>query len=207
MSRYLSLDTEATGLTESDLLIQLAVVPLDVETKTVHVNLGMETLVQCPSFESMKPKLNSWVIEHNEKLITEAHQKGVPALKLRELMTEYLDSAEIKSFFRNERPILLGKSMSALDIPLLTRTFGWEFMNQRFHHQVVDVTSVARFLVDAGHLPKGCESTSKIVKYFGIRENALHTALSDAMDMAHIYIKMVEAHKKDSSYLSSDKTK
>lgn len=195
MNRYLSLDTEATGLTESDLLIQLAVVPVDAEAGQVLMSLGMETLVKCPSFAEMKPKLNSWVIEHNEKLITDAHEKGVTTEKLKEMMTAYLDSPEIKKFFNNERPVLLGKSMSALDIPLLTRTFGWDFMNKRFHHHTVDVTAVARFLVDAGQLPKGCESTTKIVKHYGIRDNALHTALSDAVDMGQIYIKMVQTQR------------
>ena len=55
--------------------------------------------------------------------------------------------------------------------------------------------SVARFLVNAGLLPPGCESTSKIVKHYGIRDNAMHTALSDAIDMGQIYIKMVQAQR------------
>jgi len=189
--RYLSLDTEATGLTEDCVLIQLAFVPVDASSGQVLESSGVEWLVQCRSFEELKPSLNSWVVEHNEGLIRKAHAEGVTHEVLLQKVTAYLDSPEIKFFFGNERPILLGKSMSALDIPLLTRTFGWEFMNKRFHHHTLDVTGVARFLIDGGFLPEGTASTSKIVQHYGIRENALHTALADAVDMAKIYVKMV----------------
>ncbi len=193
--RYLSLDTEATGLTEDCLLIQLAFVPIDVQEGLVLEESGVEWLVQCPAFEELKPRLNPWVIEHNEGLIRRANSDGIAVSKLRQEVADYLDSPKIKKFFGGERPILLGKSLSALDIPLLTRTFGWEFMNQRFHHHTIDVTGAARFLIDCGVLPQGTASTSKIIKHYGIREGALHTALSDAVDMARIYVKMVDTQR------------
>jgi DNA polymerase III alpha subunit (gram-positive type) len=101
----------------------------------------------------------------------------------------------MKTLFGSSRPVILGKSLSALDIQLLQRTFGEEFYQKHFHHHTVDVTCVARFLVDAGLLPPGCESTSQIVKHFGIRDVASHTALNDASDMAQIYLKMLEQMK------------
>jgi len=135
------------------------------------------------------------VRENNKTLIQRAHAQGMPVDKLAVTVAEYLSSPEIKTLFGNSRPVILGKSLSALDIPLLTRTFGEAFMHKYFHHHTVDVTCVARFLVDAGVLPPGCESTSQIVKHYGIREVASHTALNDASDMAQIYLKMLEQMK------------
>ena len=60
--RYLSLDTEATGLEIDCYLIQVALVPVDGDTQKVIHEKGKEVLIQCPSFEELKPKLNSWVL-------------------------------------------------------------------------------------------------------------------------------------------------
>ncbi len=192
MAKYLSIDTEATGLTKECVLIQLAFIPLDTSTGKVHEDLGKEWLVQCKSFEELKPTLNPWVVENNEKLIRDAHAHGITPESLKAEVHAYLTSPALKAFFGDARPIFLGKSLSALDIPLLTRTFGEEFMHKHFHHHTQDVTCVARSLVDAGVLPPGTESSSKIMKHFGVRETPAHTALSDASDMAHIYIKILD---------------
>ncbi len=195
MAKYLSVDTEATGLTPECVLIQLAFVPVDTTANKVHTELGKEWLVQCASFEELKPSLNPWVVEHNEGLIRDAHSKGVPVPQLIGEVHAYMTTPEMKKFFGDSRPIFLGKSMSALDIPLLTRTLGDDFMKQHFHHHTLDVTCVARALVDSGKMPPGTESSSKIMKYFGVREEPEHTALSDALDMGVIYLKMVELLK------------
>ena len=79
------------------------------------------------------------------------------------------------------------------DVPLLKRTLGWDLMNQLFHHHSLDVTSVARYMVDAGILPEGCQRPSNLIPHFKIREDARHTALSDAVDMGNVYLKMLEA--------------
>lgn len=192
MAKYLSIDTEATGLTEECVLIQLAFVPVDTTASRVRTDLGKEWLVQCASFEQLKPGLNPWVIENNESLIRKAHAEGVAIPQLTAEVHAYLMSPEIKSFFADARPVFLGKSLSALDIPLLTRTFGGDFMREHFHHHTQDVTCVARSFVDAGLIPPGTESSSKIMKHFGIREQPAHTALADATDMGEIYLKLLE---------------
>lgn len=192
MPKYLSIDTEATGLTKECVLIQLAFVPVDVGARKVATEMGKEWLVACESFDVLKPTLNPWVVENNEGLIRKAHAEGISVQALAKEVHAYLTSPEMKAFFGDSRPVFLGKSLSALDIPLMTRTFGDEFMREHFHHHVQDVTCVARALVDAGMLPPGTESSSKIMKHFGVREAPAHTALSDALDMAHIYLKLVE---------------
>jgi DNA polymerase-3 subunit epsilon len=195
MGRYLSLDTEATGLEVDCYLIQVALVPIDGTSKTVLSDWGKEVLIQCPSFEELKPKLNSWVLEHNEDLIRNAHQNGISPSDFKKWVEDYLNHPEIKKFFHDERPTLLGKSMSALDIPVLTRYLGKDFMEKYFHHQTLDLSCVARFLVDVGKLPKGHHSTTKLLQYFKIRQNAEHTALSDATDMAQVYFHLMELLK------------
>lgn len=191
MARYLSIDTEATGLEEDCVLIQLAFVPVDTSKKKVYTELGVEYLVQCASWESLKPNLNEWVIAHNEQLIKNAHAHGLPSSDVGRKVREYLKSDGIRAIFGTDRPVLLGKSLSALDLPLLARTFGGNWMRENFHHHTLDVTCVARGLVDAGVLPEGCQSTSKLVKHLGVREDARHTALSDAVDMADVYLRML----------------
>ncbi len=192
MRRYLSLDTEATGLEEKCVMIQLAVVPVDVDRGTVHTELGKEWLVKCDSFESLKPTLNEWVLKHQEGLIRKAHAEGISIEACKAELSEYLKSKPLLDFFGKSRPILMGKSMSALDIPLLTRSFGWEWMQKAFHHHIVDVTCLGKSFEDAGLLPAKTANTQSLMQYFKLKENADHTALSDAIDMGKIYCKMID---------------
>lgn len=192
MARYLSLDTEATGLEIDTYLIQVAVVPVDTEKKTIEEAWGKEILIQCPSFEELKPKLNPWVLEHNESLIRDAHAKGITPKDFITWMGNYLAEPEVKKFFQGERPTLMGKSMAALDIPVLTRYLGKDNFEKFFHHHTLDITCVARYLVDVGLLPKGAHSTTKLLQHFKIRNKSNHTALSDAVDMALVYFKLLE---------------
>lgn len=195
MPKYLSIDTEATGLEEDTHLIQLAFVPLDPATGVIAKELGWETLVRCPSFEELKPRLNPWVIEHNEGLIRDAHAKGIDPKSLPAAVQAYMEQPGVKAFFGGDRPPFLGKSLSALDIPLMQRYLGRSFMDKYFHHHTLDVTCVARAMVDSGRLPKGCESTTKLLTLFQIRELSNHTALSDAYDMAVVYLKLLDILK------------
>ena len=192
MAKYLSIDTEATGLEEDCLLIQVAFVPVDGTARKVATHFGKEIFVHCPSFEELKPKLSPWVIEHNETLIRTAHKDGFTREAFKKWAFDYMNSPAIKEFFEGERPPILGKSLSALDIPLLTRNLGKPFMEAHFHHHTLDITCVARFLVDSGKLPKGCQSTSKLLQHFQLRNESNHTALSDAVDMGEVYLKLLD---------------
>ncbi len=198
MNAYLSIDTEATGLREGNYLTQLAMVPLDTARGKVFTELGREWLVQCPSYEELEPKLDEWNRKHNKTLIQQAHKEGVVPGELPILVNQYLTSPEVKAIFGEKRPVILGKSLSALDIPILKRYLGWDLYEKLFHHHTLDVTCLTRGLVDAGLLPPGCESTTKLVQHYGIREESTHTALNDALDMANIYLKIIESLKKKS---------
>lgn len=191
MGKYLSVDTEATGLFEDSLLISVAFVPVDVTKGDVRVDLGWECMVKCPSFQELKPTLSEWVVDHMQAVIEKAHAEGVTLSECQRRVSQYLKSAPITAFFANEKPVLLGKSLSALDLPLMTRSFGHSFMDSYFHHHTVDVTCTAHSFVDAGLLPEGHASTTKLMQHFGIREEAEHCALADAIDMARIYVKMI----------------
>ena len=192
MSQYLSIDTEASGLKEGNYMIQLAFVPVDAARRRVYHELGKEMLVKCPSFEELEPKLDAWNLEHNKDLIIKAHRDGVTGEMLKQIVRDYLASPEVTSIFNGKRPVILGKSLSALDIPMLKRYLGWDMYEKSFHHHTLDVTCVARAYVDAGVLPPGCESSSKLISHFGIRDNVNHTALSDAVDMAEIYLRLLD---------------
>jgi len=192
LARYLSIDTETTGLHLDCHLIEVAFLPVDSEAKEVDKTLGRETYVQCPSFEELKPTLNPWVVQHNETLIRNAHAKGISPEAFKKWVQDYFEDPRIKAFFNGERVVILGKSLSALDIPILTRYLGKELYDKLFHHHTVDITSVARSLVDAGVLPKGTDGTTKLVKFFQMKSSARHTAMSDAVDMAEIYLKIMQ---------------
>jgi DNA polymerase-3 subunit epsilon len=192
MPVYLSIDTEATGLREPNHLLQVGVVPVDGASRRVFRELGREILLKCPSYEELLPTLDDWNRKHNKGLIERAHREGEPPETLVAWFEKYLAEPEVAKLFNGTRAILLGKSMSALDIPILRRYLGWERYEKWFHHHTLDVTCVARCLVDAGKMPSGTESSSKLIKFFGIRGDVNHTALSDALDMADAYAKMLD---------------
>jgi len=106
--RYLSFDIEATGLEEKDFIIEFAMIPFDAETMTFEERLAKEYIIKCPSFDSLKPSLNPWVIENNKTLIENAHAKGIPISEFRESLKTYLDSKEVKSYFSNKKIVLFG---------------------------------------------------------------------------------------------------
>ena len=189
--KYLSFDLEATGLEKDALIIEFAMIPFCTNTKTFAENLSKQFYVKCPSFEELKPNLNEWVIKNNETLIRKAHAEGVTLEQFKNIMQNYVDSKEVKDYFDNERIVLFGKSISAIDLPFLNRDLGWEWMNKHFHHRNLDLSSFTLGLIDMGKLDKGMDSGNKLMEYFGMGEVA-HTALEDAINTAKMYLKLLE---------------
>jgi DNA polymerase-3 subunit epsilon len=70
-------------------------------------------------------------------------------------------------------------------------------MRTYFHHQVVDVSSLARFCVDAGVIPDTACSGSGLLKYLKLGDVA-HTALEDAVVTAKAYFGLMQAIKNKS---------
>jgi oligoribonuclease (3'-5' exoribonuclease) len=196
--RYLSIDLEATGLGENDYIIEFGMVPFDTETRKIEEHLARNYFIKCPSFESLRPKLDPWVIEHNEKLIRKAHAEGLTMDSFREELATYLGLKEVKDYFSNEKKekiILFGKSMNAIDLPFLTRDLGWSFMRKHFHHRDLDLSSTANTMIDLGFLPPQCSSGSGLMRHLGLGE-VCHTALEDARNTAKMYLKILELHSK-----------
>ena len=106
-----------------------------------------------------------------------------------------MESAEIKKFFDNEKVVLFGKSLNAIDLPFLTRDLGWDYMRKYFQHRVHDLSSVAYNLIDLGFLPPGSESGSQMMNDLGMGEVA-HTALADAKNTALMYFKLLDKCQK-----------
>lgn len=201
--KYLSLDLEATGLRENDLIIELAMVPFDSESRSIETRLSKHWYVKCPSFESLKPNLDQWVITHNEELITKAHSKGLDLSSVKEELAQYLTSNDVKDYFFSapkdektpQKIVLFGKSMNAIDLPFLSRDFSWNFMRDYFHHQILDLSSIVRGLIDMKLLPPASASGSGLMKHLGFGEVA-HTALEDAINTAKMYLKIIEGLEK-----------
>jgi len=192
--KYLSFDIEATGLDEHDLIIEFGMVPFCAKTRTIEYDLKKHFYISCPSFEELKPKLNPWVIEHNEVLINKAHSEGLTINLFKSELSKYLESDQVKKYFNNEKITLFGKSMSAIDLPFLNRDLGWEFMRKHFMHRQLDLSSVSYNLIDLEFLPPKCESGTELMKFFNFGEVA-HTALEDAVNTAKIYIEILNNFK------------
>ena len=193
--KYLSLDLEATGLRENDSIIEFAVVPFCVESKSIEESLTFHTHVKCDSFESLKPSLDPWVIEHNKELIEKAHSEGIDHEELKSSFHKYLTSKALKNYFGDSKIILFGKSMNAIDLPFLNRDLSWEFMRDHFHHQVLDLSSIVMGLIDLGQLPASCLSGSGLMKHFNLGEVS-HTALEDAVNTAKLYLEIIKNTQK-----------
>lgn len=194
--RYLSIDIESTGLEQNDYLIEFAAVPFDSSTEKIEESLQFHSLIQCPPFETIKPLLNPWVIEHNKTLITRANSEGVSLKVFRKNLESYLVSEQVKKYFNGEKITLFGKSLNALDLPFLRRDLGHDFMNKFFSHKVMDLTSFAFGLMDLAFLPKGLDSSSELMKYFN-KGDVAHTATEDAINTIDIYLRLLNKFKKN----------
>ena len=188
---YLSVDLEATGLAPDDLIIEFAAVAVDTKEKKIYKDDAYHTLVQCPLFEELEPKLDQWVIDHNKKLISKAAQQGISLNMFKQELEQFILGPIFKSQLKEDKICLLGKSMNAIDIPFLKRDLGHDFMDKYFSHRILDVTSLGYYLSDAGILPKGMQSGTKLMKYFDMGEVA-HTALEDAVNTAQLYLNLLE---------------
>lgn len=195
--KYLSFDLEATGLAENDLIIEFGMVPFDTENGQLESSLEFHTFVKCPSFEDLKPRLDQWVIEHNEGLINTAHSTGIEMSVFKDKLIEYFESEKVKNYFEvsdRNKITLFGKSMNAIDLPFMNRDLSWLFMRKYFDHRVLDLSSVAYSMVDLNHIPQECVSGSGLMKYFNMGEVA-HTALEDAKNTAILYLKLLDKFK------------
>jgi len=191
--RYLSFDLEATGLMDKDLIIEIAFVPIDAATRTIEKECAFHRYVKCPTFEELKPNLNEWVIKNNKTLIETANQKGLTISELKAELSHYLTSPPIQSYFASnpdKKIILFGKSVNALDFPLLNRDLGREYLQQYFSHRTLDVTTSTMTLIDNGKLPADCMSGSKLMAYFKLGDVA-HNAVDDAVNTAILYFNLL----------------
>lgn len=189
--KYLSIDIEATGLGENCQIIEFAMIPFDTKLKRLEESLAKSFYIHCPSFEDLKESLDPWVREHNEKIIRKAHAEGLLMSEFKENLKKYLESSEVKTYFENQKIVLFGKSMTAIDLPFLNRDLGWDFMRKYFHHRNLDLSGIGYALIDLGLLPLGMDSGSNLMNYLNMGEVA-HTALEDAKNTAIMYLKLID---------------
>jgi oligoribonuclease (3'-5' exoribonuclease) len=189
--KYLSIDLEATGLGENCQIIEFAMIPFDTQLKRLEDSLARSVYIHCPSFEDLKDTLDPWVREHNEQIIRKAHSDGLMMSEFKTYLQKYLESPEVRSYFGNQKIVLFGKSMTAIDLPFMTRDLGWDFMRKYFHHRNLDLSCVGYSLIDLGMLPMGMDSGSNMMNYLNMGEVA-HTALEDAKNTAIMYLKLLD---------------
>ena len=189
--KYLSIDIESTGLNENCLIIEFAMVPFDTVSGIIRDDMTAHYMVHCPSFEKLAPTLDPWVKDHNKTLIEKAHSEGISLAQFRQEMKIWLESKKVTDYFGNEKIVLFGKSMNAIDLPFMNRDLGWDFMRKYFSHRVLDLSSACHALMDLDLLPPGSESGSTLMKYLGMGEVA-HTALEDAQNTAKMYLKILK---------------
>ncbi|MCY4644864.1 MAG: exonuclease domain-containing protein [Bacteriovoracales bacterium] len=189
--KYISIDLEATGLDDDCLIIEFAAIPFDSADYKLDESLSFHTYVKCPTFEELKPKLSPWVIEHNEELIRKANERG-PSLEQFKLDFErYLTSESIRSYREEERYVLFGKSLSAIDLPFLNRDLGSDFMKKHFYHRQLDLSSFAYALIDMNLLSKEMVGGEELMAFLGM-DKVAHTALEDAINTAKMYFELLK---------------
>jgi DNA polymerase-3 subunit epsilon len=198
----LSFDTETLGLDDPNFsvnqIIEFGVVPATIiidDYQGVELEIHdnqFHRFIHCPSFETLKPELAPWVIEHNKGLIDTAHESGIANVDFIEELGDYL--IEMKAeFFEGEDLLYLGKSMQSLDAPIMTKHLGWKFMEKwGVHRKKVDVQDVARFLIHQGKLPLKSASSKSLVDFFNIKDDVNHTAIDDSIDMLKIYAELLK---------------
>jgi oligoribonuclease (3'-5' exoribonuclease) len=193
--KYLSFDLEATGLAEHDLIIEFGMTPFCTE-EGLNKDLSKHFFIQCPSFEELRPKLDPWVIEHNKELIDKAHETGINLIEFKKQLELYLESSEVKEYFKDNKAkiVLFGKSINAIDLPFLNRDLGWGFMRKYFHHQVLDLSSTVYSLIDLNLIPKNCVSGTDLMNFLEMGD-VCHTALEDADNTALMYLKLLQISK------------
>ena len=189
--KYLSIDIEATGLAENCQIIEFAMIPFDTQLKRLEEPLARTMYIHCPSFEDLRDSLDPWVREHNEKIIRKVSAEGLMLSEFKEFLIKYLESPEVRQYFGNQKVVLFGKSMTAIDLPFLTRDLGWEFMRKYFHHRNLDLSGIGYALIDMGLLPMGMDSGTNMMNYLGMGSVA-HTALEDARNTAIMYLKLLD---------------
>lgn len=189
--KYLSIDIEATGLNENDLIIEFAAIPVDSQNFSCANELAFHSYIKCPSFEELEPTLNDWVKVHNKSLIDKAHQQGLALHDFHNELTKYLTNEKITSYFANQPIMILGKSINAIDLPFLNRDLGFDYMRKYFAHRTLDVTSVTMAKIDEGKIPAECLSGSKLMAHFNMGDVS-HTALEDAINTAKLYFKLIK---------------
>lgn len=188
--KYLSFDLEATGLEETAYIIEFGMIPFCSKTKTLEHDLALQFYVKCPSFDELKPNLSKWVIENNEQLIKTASREGKTISEFKQIMTDYLNNPKVRSYFDNQKIVLFGKSISAIDLPFLNRDLGWEWMNKHFHHRNLDLSCYTMGLIDMGLLKPGMDSGSNLMNLLNMGDVS-HTALEDAINTAKMYLKLL----------------
>lgn len=197
--KVLSLDTETTGL-ENPLdesgakLIQFSCVPAEVSMDgyLIREDLVFDVYVKCPSFESMKPKLSPWIIEHNKELIETAHEKGLELAEFQNRFKKYLDT-DVKEFFGEEKFFILGKSLPSLDFLIMLKNLGYDFLRDYgFLRNYIDINPIIRFLMEKKQIHIQDASSKSLMQHFGFGEDVKHLAYNDAVDMIKIYHELLK---------------
>ena len=146
-----------------------------------------------PQLRRAKAKArHPWVIEHNEGLIRNAHEKGIPRGELKNFVSRYMESEPVRRFFKDERPAFFGQSLERSGHPADDPRAG-----KAVHGKIFSPPHPRHHL----RFPRNgrCRSSSAGLRVhhstrptFRPANDALHTALSDATDMAMIYFKQLD---------------
>lgn len=197
--KALSIDLETTGLTDDSIILEFAAVPVEIKEDCSY-ELSEDVFhfyFKSPTMPMLVKHygVDKFIQDNHAELVEKCNKEGKCSLEFLREFGKYMERVK-DTFFNGEKPVLLGKSLSALDLPLLTRDFGRdEFIRKHFAHRNIEVSSLALALSNAGVLSKAETGSTGLAKRFLSKKDVDHTALGDAKDMPEIYSNLLKLIK------------
>ena len=178
-------------------MTELAMVPFDIEQKTIAPEKALHFYVATPSVAELDQlgKISRFVKDDdNLRTVCEkAHSEGLTIDASRQRIEDYLKSFQVpyEKGKTRRKAMILSKSIAGLDRPLLCQYYGAQWVEDHLNHRMTDLSSCIGMLVDSGLGILSSTNTSKVIAETIGGESIPHTALEDATILGKVYLSLL----------------
>ena len=198
-----SFDLETTGLIHEmpdgqPYLTELAMVPIDIEKKTLDESRVLHMYLKTPDFAELEKmgKVSKFVKkdENLRNVCKKAAEEGISSEQARIAIEDYLKSFQIapEKGVSSKKAMILSKSIAGLDRPMLCQYFGDQWVEEYFSHRMTDLSSCIGMIVDANLGILSSKSTGKVIEETIGGGKIPHTAREDAVILANVYLSLLQ---------------